>query len=349
MNYTSCEMIIQLEISEKEFNNHSQKRLGYHVYLSRYFMEFKALELEQQAAELVEKLVWEQIDDESSVDSVSTPRRASTTDVMKAAGKNWSGVCKDLKEAWKCRATNLNQRPRTNGHFEVMPRIVMTNTEFLNKIVLESLSMEWVNLAKMMKGAIRKNVLGNKVMTSANSYKFGRERIVLRSQSIRNFIISNLLKITIFGSLSFSDLFSNEIIYATKNEVVVHLLSHRRMSELLTYGGLDATIIKKHNGMSYKLCGKVILQKGGRSTIGYIMDENETSLQVKMDGDTVTVARPVFDFVLNKYPSARSSSNTYSLLEVDPVRIKLNSNTGYSSIILSSGTFNENNNLILTA
>ena len=105
-------------------------------------MEFKALDPEQQEAELVEKLVWDQNNDKSSVDSVSTPRRLLTADAMRVAEKNWKWLDINMKEAWKCRAANLNQRPRSNGHFEVMPRIVMNDTEFLNKIALELLSME---------------------------------------------------------------------------------------------------------------------------------------------------------------------------------------------------------------
>ena len=52
-------------------------------------MEFKALDPEQQEAELVGKLIWDQNDYKSSADSVSTPRRLLTADVMRVAGKNW--------------------------------------------------------------------------------------------------------------------------------------------------------------------------------------------------------------------------------------------------------------------
>mgnify|MGYP003335229803 CR=1 FL=1 len=101
-----------------------------------------------------------------------------------------------------------------------------------------------------------------------------KEKAVLYSQSYLKFYMNPLLKLTIFSSPSFSNLEAYEIPYRTKKEVVVHVFSHRRIAELFTFGGLDAST-KIKDEMKYKMCGKVNLNKGGKNAIGYIVDEDK--------------------------------------------------------------------------
>ena len=145
-------------------------------------------------------------DDDSSIDSILTAEvEPSCHEVMKAAGHNWSTrMGDDKKQAWKDRAELLNNRPRTDGTFDCVP-LEIYHAE-VEKVLLISLTMEWVNFTKAIKGCIYRNVKGNQAANLGLSYKFGKERIVLFSQCYKSFHLNMLLKLTIFGSPLFSKL-----------------------------------------------------------------------------------------------------------------------------------------------
>ena len=153
--------------------------------------------------------------------------------------------------------------------------------------------------------------------------------------------LNHLLKVSIFGSPLYSNLQSHEITHKGKKQTVLHLFSHRRLSELLKFGGLDATTFYK-NGIKFICCAKVNLKKGEKNMIGYVIDETENALMVKVDGETelIRINRPTYDRNNGRYlyyPPCDQSSGTYSLSQLWPVRFKINV-TGNSSFILSVTT-----------
>lgn len=351
MNFTSPADVLNLPISYKEKHHNSRDRLGYHVYLSQYFLRYKQLSYDEKCKIMVDNGVWgenTEDDDNISIDSVLTPQTPTSTDVMKAAGFYWSNTIDErMKDAWKERANLLNRRPNNNGVFTEIPSPI--SELCITKAIVESLSIDWMNFAKLLKGCIVRNRRGASFSEDGRTvYRFGKERIVLQSQTQRSFSLNLLLKFTIFGSSPlFSNLLVHEITYRSKHTTVLHLLSSRRMGELFTFGGLDATVIHKRDGTKQKCCAKVSMEKGNKSVIGYVIDEDETNLVVKVEGmiDTVTIMRPRFEVDQYIYPSAESG-DTYSLSQLWPIRIKLNQLSGYSSIIMSAATFNDCNNLV---
>ena len=295
--------------------------------------------------------VWSRdIDDDSSIDTILTPVEPSCHEVMKAAGHNWSLMMSDdKKQAWKDRAEVLNNRPKTDGTFDCVP-LEIYHAE-LDKAILVSLTMEWINFTKVLKGCIVRNVKGNLAANLGLSYKFGKERIELFSQCYKSFTLNNLLKLTIFGSPLFSKLRPYELVYRGKKESVVHWFSYRRMSDLLCFGGLDAVSIYSKNGCVHKLCGKANLKKDGKNVVGYIMDENDEVLKVIVPGtggnELIDVTRPVYDCDNGEYIYPHSQTcDSYSLSEVWPIRIRLNTVSGSIAIITSSATFDEDNVIV---
>ena len=283
-------------------------------------------------------------DDDISIDSFVGELIPRMHEIMKAAARNWHNINLNYKEAWKTRAINLNSRPRNDGKITSLPSSL--EDQQLNKTIMDSLTMEWINMAKMLKTAIMSNCIGSSIIaTSEKRYKFGREKIELKSQSYRSFFLTKLMQVTIFGSPLFSNLFSHEIVYRTKKEVVVHLLSQRRICDLLCFGGLSGCTIRKWNGTSHAMCARANIRKGGKSAIGYVIDEDDNSMRIKIGGreDLIEIRRPTFDEI----PTLDNiSSNSYSLFELHPIRIKINIQSGHCSIILSSCTFNDNNELV---
>ena len=60
--------------------------------------------------------------------------------------------------------------------------------------------------------------------------------------------------------------------------------SHRRISDLFVFGGLNGTEFLK-DGMNYICCLKANLRnQRGRNIIGYVMDEIDDTLLIKVDG-----------------------------------------------------------------
>ena len=105
----------------------------------------------------------------------------------------------------------------------------------------------------------RKSVVDSSQRTCA----FGRERITLNNQGCKSFFSNYLLKGAVFGSPLFSTLWHHEIAHGTKKQTVIHVLSHRRISTLLKFGGMDATTFHK-NGDVLACCAKINLMIGGR-------------------------------------------------------------------------------------
>ena len=146
-----------------------------------------------------------------------------------------------------------------------------------------------------------------------------------------------LLKISIFGQPPFySPLLPHEIVRRTKKEVIINLYSHRRISELFCFGGLNATEIW-HNGIKYYCCAKANLKDGKKkNVIGYVMDENETSneLYIRIDGreQFVKVKRPTYNADLGAFEYSYENEN-YTLTELWPMRMKINESGRIAYII----------------
>ena len=344
-HYNTANQIIKTPVNEKERNHPSRKRLGYHVYLSRYFEWFNSIPSTHTKKEIMRFYgIWKEEEDDSSVDSVLTQPEPSSSEVMSLAARHWNSMSKELKDCWKERARMLNDRPRNDGTFLLVPTSIVKSSVSQN--IIEALSMEWVNLVRIFKGCI----LSRRGDISPKSYMFGNERVVLYSQHHRTFFLNHLLKVSIFGSPLFSTLSQHELIHRTKRQVVLHLLSHKRIESLFKFGGLSAVTFEK-NGMKHLCCGKVNLIRGGKNMIGYIVDEEVNDLKIRIEGEennVICLCRPEYNVVDGKYiyDTSLKSKDTYVISQLWPVRFKIN-NSGQASFIISSATFNNEDNLVV--
>ena len=333
--------ILALPISEKERNHRSRDRKGYHVYLSAFYFRYSEMNCDEKKEYLVEKRLMREEDMyESDADSTDTPIQPPNGLVMKAAGRTWQQMSAGAKNAWKERADKLNTQPRRCGKFNTIPHVLEQNN--LRMSVMDSLTMDWRNTVSLFH---RSMVVNKKkiIEKSQMAYTFGKERVVLQTQSYRSFHMNHLLKLTIFGNPLFCNLLPYEIPYRTKNQAILHIYSKKRISELLTFGGLDATELYK-DGLKYVLCPKVNLRKGRRNIIGYVMDENENMLVIKVEGAAtyIRVRRPQYDTEHGQFnynnPNEAQALTSYSLSQLWPIRMKVNS-SGLIAYIISVHTY----------
>ena len=349
----SKEQIKNLPFTEKEVHHKSRKRLGYHVYSSYLFYAFRSATAEEMEQLLLRFKVWSEEEEEeeeaSTSSSDSSVRVPSCHDVSRFAGLVWRSYSTDLKEEWGNRASMLNSRPRNDGRFIEVPDGVLACS--IEKCVKESLTQEWLNFVQLVRNAV---VLKRNAIPDANRVvTMGIERVELGLQVFRKICISPLLRITIFGSPLFCKLQSRELVYRSKKVAAIHIHSHQRLNDLLSFGGIS---IGSHysKGSKIRICPKVgLTDTMGRSAIGYVLQENATHLGVRVEcddaGELAWVPRVPFDSVSSQYmycdghgPSGQKSGVFY-ISYFWPTRITLNLVTGHSYLITSQYTSNHLN------
>ena len=221
--FTSAEEILSLSINGKERNHRSRKRHAYHVFLSRFCTKFSCLSYEEKKEKLKEMRLWRVLNGYESDDSLFTPPQPSSGQVMKEAGRVWNSASNEMKEAWGQNAERLNILPLNDGTFDYVHLVLR---EDMRKNVMESLTLDWRHTASLLRQSIISNERrGNKMSIAFTAYKFGRERVVLYSQSYRSFFMNHLLKLTIFGSPLYSNLLPHEVVYRFKKNNIVHFLA----------------------------------------------------------------------------------------------------------------------------
>ena len=106
--------IKRLPLSFREKMNDNRNQKGFHVCLSRFFLEFKKAEKTQQHEHLAETLCAEglpsvancctqALDDDASIDSTDSSVCVRHEDVMKAACVDWSDSFEAVRKLGICR------------------------------------------------------------------------------------------------------------------------------------------------------------------------------------------------------------------------------------------------------
>ena len=337
---TSSQQILALPLSEKERNHKSRTRQAYHVFLSAYFNKFSTLSNEEKKELLVDLQIWApDVNEANEEDSVMTPVSPAVYEVMKAAARMWEGTSAELKQAWKNRTERLNDRAPNDGSFEEVPDELFEPS--LEDTVTESLTKEWRHVSSMIMHSVNLNI--KKFMgDSYAQYRFGNETVVLYTQAYKSFYLSHLLKLTIFGSPLYSKLLPHELIIKTRKQALVFFYSHRRISDLFSFGGLNATIFFK-DSLKYVCCAKVNLRHDGKNIVGYVMDEENNNLKIKVEGEEeyISLQRPQYDAANGLFMYDNTDGNqsqNYTISQLWPIRMKLN-DSGQSHYIISAHAY----------
>ena len=187
----TVDQIIELPLSTKEKYSTSRSCLGYHVFISWYFGEFKALS-EESRREIVAEFVE---DDVQSLDSIATPpnNRMHVSLSMKAAARFWANSTEDHRNAWRLRANQLNQMILPGSSKKIPPPIFVDG---IDENVRHSLQSDWLFVRKKLRSMIVKKPQAH---LASMTYKFGKERVQIKSQSFASFQLNHLINLCIFG------------------------------------------------------------------------------------------------------------------------------------------------------
>lgn len=268
-------LIEVLELNEREREHRSRNRLGFHVYLLRYYAEFR--ETLSPSVQRDELRIYEErrhedgplecrrpeitiicdsdsdtpgnsdsesdrysgSGEEGTLDSTNSALwgNISHRDVMRMECFHWSNVLElDIKEAWNAQEEVLNRRVLP-GKFLTVPSEIGSQLNGTNE-ELEVNVMHSLTIEWENTYRVMRRCITHapKENMSSREYRFGLERVKLHSQTFRTFSLSILLQLCIFGK-DFSKMEEHEVIWRTKRQTLIHISSQKRMCELFTLEG----------------------------------------------------------------------------------------------------------------
>lgn len=356
----TAEEIVALPLTSKEQAHRSRNRRAFNVFVSYYVLNFKLMhphEQHQKVFEMLEIRADNQdgfYSDEDSTDS-HIERREQSVEYkfsFKCACRKWNCLREEIKEAWVQRTVNLNGR-FLPGAFVNIPNCIGGGD--LNRVrtsVLSSLSRDWRVILAIMKSAITRSRRQDGI--SLTVHRFGKERVKLRLQTYRKFLLPSLLNLVLFGGDSYSHLTNREVVYKTRRIVVIHIASQRRMREMFTVVeecGVEFVV----GGIMNTCCGVVNVQvrgEGGgcKNVKGYIVDECDRKYNIVLgNGERIKMNTLNYDVVdcMYKYDLNFDRRNR-KITHYDPIRLMIAQN-GFCSTTLNRLRYfyNKHNNNIV--
>ena len=179
--------VMKLPLSTREKNNDNRNQIGFHVFLLRFFVDFKQMDTTQQQHYLADVLRIEGFpsianyyyavanDDDAYIDSTDSSICVRHQDVMRAACLEWNNSSEAVKNLWKSRAEYLNTLP-VPGQLNT---IAGTRRE-LETTMIQATYLDWKNICLKIQQSIKtkpRNEQSNMIV------HFGEERVVIRSQT----------------------------------------------------------------------------------------------------------------------------------------------------------------------
>ena len=155
---------------------------------------------------------------------------------------------------------------------------------------------------------------------------FGKERVILGTQSYRSINLSPLVRCILFGD-KFNKV-REEIITETKNTVLLHFHSNIRIVEVLSIAGLCGVVVLERDVVR-TCCGKIIFglrQSMDQEATGFVMRTCRRRWVVKIQGSnqTITIRPPQINKVTCTYDFKGTDGNAaYFIKEYFPIRIKV--------------------------
>ena len=225
-------------------------------------------------------------DDECSYDSTDSPVHIRHQDVMKAACIQWRNSLETIRGSWRKRADFLNTLPvpgRLNN--------ITGSRTIIEKQMIEAVYLDWKNLCRKFRASI-KNTPRKEL--SSMKYFFGKEEVQIYSQTYRHFVISALVRFRLFGEKC--EKVARFVVMESKKRVLLHIASQECAKHVFTIANLCATEVElDDSNIILSCCGKVsikFLNKGSKTIIGYIMNEDRGRWSIKLKDNSIIRSRP---------------------------------------------------------
>ena len=154
---STTRLVKDLSLSEKERDHHSRNRSGWHVFVSRYFLDFKDAptdikrslisSLDQLHQHPVDAGIYDDSDDSACNHNVviKSDQSIKRSDTIKLACAHWRSMSDAMRKIWLKRAEYLNSRPIPGKYLAIPYRL---KSDFVRN-VLESLTGEWKGICKV--------------------------------------------------------------------------------------------------------------------------------------------------------------------------------------------------------
>ena len=321
MNNYSADEIIALPLSLKEEAHESRSRKGRHVFISRYFLDYSVLSVEEKIS-----LFGVLIPDDLSINSVDTPPEVQALPkvwiILGKSQKVYSTLSAKVQGAWDERAAYLNSRPLP-GKLISLPQAVLTPSLKCNMVT--GLHLDWKHFVRQMVQATIRQPRGG---LSLKEYKFGLEKVTLRRQKFCRSYLNYNLRLTLFGQ-NLAKLKESEKVLSRKKSTVIHVMSLRRVLEIFTIEQLCCFKFIRGSRV-HACCAKVStrLKESGKPTgpimNGYIMEETARHWRVRLcDNSLVDFRRGIWSRVTGAYSFPDRSTCDRVITEVWPVRLIL--------------------------
>jgi len=334
---------VNLSFNPKERHHKGRNRKGCHVYLSRYFAEFKATSAAQQVSliNLVRRDAGED-EDTRSIDSTDTPQNEAikSWEIIKLAYLRWSKLAVTVRDSWQRRADILNRFP-IPGKLTRIPANIIGHVEALT---LQSLTNEWKSIVGKILASVKKDL---RRIVSAAEYWFCHEKVQILSQTFRVVSMSFIMMNTLFG-IDFSNLRREEIIRCTKHVVLLHISTQLRIKELLTVNTLCAVegLNRVRDDIVHSCCGKVSVTNNRTriSIIGYILEKEKDKWKVRMTNNVEILITPaIFDYNEKKYRlRIKYEGEDWYITQYWPIRLMVEINKCTMRYTLNRVAFNMN-------
>lgn len=343
MNANTPKDVITLALSEKERMHSSRNRKGCHVFLSRYFLDYKNLSPDEKI-----DLLYENTDGPENpyddVNSVDTPpqERITCGQICRKAWAHYRGLESAVRDSWDKRATRLNKLLVPGKIVKIPEEIEKSEIETLLK---ECITDEWKRSSKTLHSALQRDPPAGQ---AAFTRYFGKERVTLGTQTFRTIFLSPLVRCVLFGT-DFVKV-KNNIISRSKNVVLLHFHTNQRVKEIFTVAGLCGVEVVKNDRVS-TCCGKVILgyrRNRSEEVAGFVTRMQRRRWEVKLEGsnELVTIIAPKINKNNGQYDiRITDGNNTFQIVEYAPVRVKI-SMLGEMKITMNRVTYDAQKDII---
>jgi len=150
------------------------------------------------------------------------------------------------------------------------------------------------------------------------TYKFGKERVQIKSQSFASFQLNHLINLCIFGK-DYNLLSKSELVYQSTRVTIIHISSIERVKKLLTIDGVSAATFEENN-LSFSASPKAYVICDGQEIEGYVLRRRNSNLIIRTSNNDIVECRaPKWVENLQKYQYFIQEGRAY-VKEFAPIR-----------------------------
>ena len=185
----------------------------------------------------------------------------------------------------------------------------------IDENVRHSLQSDWLFVMKKLRSMIVKKPQAH---LASMTYKFGKERVQIKSQSFASFQLNYLINLCIFGK-DYNLLSKSELVYQSTRVTIIHISSIERVKKLLTIDGVSGATFEENN-LLFSASPKAYVLCDGQEIEGYVLRRRNSNLIIRTSNNDIVECRaPKWVENLQKYQYFIQEGRAY-VKEFAPIR-----------------------------